>query len=675
MSETEHKPALRQLIVRQRPAAHPELESLLQTLQQAYGLDAYTARQRLVGAGLALFGKGPPAQTGKIADLLQRHGFACWLIAPQRPEFAPARLRSLEIRAQEILLETVEGTLNMVRGAPAVGVLADLSGQLVDKHVKRLLAQNTYRGRDGLVVLSRGEMMRAILQGQPVFDLYLLDHQGEITAAARVLPGRFNVDGLGGRATMSSRQNLQAMVELVEEYAEPFRLHCDFGLSQLPKCSLRRSDESPSALLENLDSLTRYGWLVARLRGAGRPAERSRSTDQATVTAAATGAVIGQPALGAALGGSVDHGLPGLDEAAAEINAALADSPPEPSTEDVEGGRRDLPPPPDRPEGARAWKGSVLATGGTVIALVLGFEAGGDQLFRLLFRNSLAAGTVFALQAVGLFWGGFYFIMLKRRVENTPTSRIRSIAMGMVEVHGRARRQYALVAPMTQAACAWYRLRKYRKDSRDRWKMVREIDSNHVPFQVEDDTGRVTVDPQRASVKAKVRQTGYPGQSPLTFTAFGSSNDEDEKWVEDLIYEGTSLYVLGYAQSQRQERPSLKERTLAHLRQLKLDPDTLARYDADGDGRIDDREWEVARSDAEQSALREHLAATGIRKRQEEHVVIAHPPQRGLPFIIAETVSEADLVRKYQWRSLPLLLGGLVALAVALYKFLQYFGF
>ena len=257
-------------------------------------------------------------------------------------------------------------------------------------------------------------------------------------------------------------------------------------------------------------------------------------------------------------------------------------------------------------------------------------------------------------------------------VENTPTSKVRSVAMGLVEVHGRTKRLYALVAPMTQSACAWYRLRKYRKDNNKSWKLVKEVNSNHVPFQVDDGTGRVIVDPAGASIKAKAQQTGYPGQSPLTFTAFGNSVDEDEKWIEDVIYEGTSVYVLGYAQPLRKERVSLRERTMAMLRQLKLDPELMERYDTNRDGVIDEAEWQNARNDAEQEAMRDHLEEGSARKRQEEHVLIGKGPQRSLPFIITETVSEADLVRKYGLISIPLLIAGLGAMILALYKFLQY---
>ena len=661
-----------QLIIRQRPAANPEMDILLQELQGDFGLDTYTARQRLIGPGLALFGKGALEKTRKISALLQLHGFACWLIEPQKPAFATDLLRSLEIHDDHVLFACQKGSVQLERGASVVGVLADLSGGLADKHVKRLLAQNTYRGSDALEVISRDEMIKTILQGQPVFDFYLLDEGNMVRHAVQVMPGRFNVDGLGSRATMSTKQNLQALVKLVEEYAGSFRFYCDFGLSQLPRCDVKRASDGPSAAMENLDSLTRYGWLVTQLHGDGRPAAEQQPSP-GLVPGAAVAAVVGRPALGALLGANDGvSAVPGLNEVAQEIRRSFDDDgstvqPP------VEGQpeRRDLPVPPERPAAKQAWGKLFIMVSAAAGGFAIANGGAGSELFRFLSRDGMAV-VVPLIAAVSMLWGGFHFMRLKRRVENTPTSKVRSVAMGLVEVHGRTKRLYALVAPMTQSACARYRLRKYRKDNNKGWKLVKEVNSNHVPFQVDDGTGRVTVDPTGASVKAKVQQSGYPGQSPLTFTAFGSGYDEDEKWVEDVIYEGTSVYVLGYAQPLREERMGVRERTMVKLRQLKLDPQAMHRYDTDGDGVIDEAEWQEARNDAEQEAMREHLGEGQARKRQEEHVVIGKGPQRSLPFVIAETVSEADLVRKYGYIGLALLVAGVGAMSLALYQLLDY---
>ena len=56
-----------QLIVRQKPSTGDELEPLLNSLSSEFGLDSFTARQRLTGQGLAMFGRGNLQQTNKIA--------------------------------------------------------------------------------------------------------------------------------------------------------------------------------------------------------------------------------------------------------------------------------------------------------------------------------------------------------------------------------------------------------------------------------------------------------------------------------------------------------------------------------------------------------------------------------------------------------------------------------
>jgi hypothetical protein len=624
-----------------------------------------------------LFGKGGLEKTGQIAALLHRYGFACWQNLPERPGFRPSRLRGLEIHNDYILFECQGGAVRLERGAPVIGVFADISGALIDKHVKRLLAQNTYRGRDALEPLSHDELLPAIFQGQAVFDFYLLDNQGQPQHAVRVLPGRFNPVGLGERSSLSARGNLEAMLGLVEEYAQDFRLHCDFGLSQLPKCQVQRLGESPSALEDNLKSLTHYGWLLARLQGDGLSEKMSSPyADEASLVAGVAAAtLVGQPALGAVMGGDgVAGSLPGLKEVAREIKGALAEE--ESADHRLKGEeapvKKDLPPPPERPE-TRMRPAQIVATIGTFLGFGLFFLAlkGNSSPLKFIVQYGVGTGLFTGLLALFLFWSGLHFVRLKRKIENTPTSKVRSLAMGMVEVHGRARRQYALVAPMTQAACVYYRLRKYRRDRNNKWKLVKDVDSSHVAFQIDDGTGCVIVAPQGASVKAKTRQSGSPGQTPLTFTTVNNT-DEDEKWVEDIIYEGTTLYILGFAQPLRTERRSLRDRTVEKLRELKLDRKALHRYDADGDGQISEDEWQQARSDAEQTALKEHLAEGTERKRQEEHVVITHPPQRSMPFVIAEAVSEAHLVRNYGLFSLPLMAAGLIMAGFALYQLLKF---
>ncbi|MBE0599638.1 MAG: hypothetical protein IH614_20550, partial [Desulfuromonadales bacterium] len=235
-----------------------------------------------------------------------------------------------------------------------------------------------------------------------------------------------------------------------------------------------------------------------------------------------------------------------------------------------------------------------------------------------------------------------------------------SMAMGMVEVHGRAERQHALVSPMTHLACVWYRLRRYRRH-RQGWRLT-SSSSGAVPFFLDDGTGRVQIDPRRATIRPRHRQEGYGHGGIFLSAGVGS---QDEKWVEEVIAEGTYLYVLGFARARRPLAPSLAERTRERLRRLKGDPAALRQFDSDGDGRISAEEWEAARIGMEQAALGDQLSEALTPRRQEEQVVIGRPGGRLLPFIIAETASEAHLAGRYGIAAAVLLAAGLLAAGLA----------
>ena len=110
---------------------------------------------------------------------------------------------------------------------------------------------------------------------------------------------------------------------------------------------------------------------------------------------------------------------------------------------------------------AHSLKLSLKKSLGAVAGVLAGVSVSVDlEALNWLFTRGMTAGVLPGLASLGLFWGGINCIRLKRQIENTPTSKVRSIAMGMVEVHGRTRRVYALISPLTNSACAWYRIRK-----------------------------------------------------------------------------------------------------------------------------------------------------------------------------------------------------------------------
>src|SRR5579872_498909 len=107
-----------------------------------------------------------------------------------------------------------------------------------------------------------------------------------------------------------------------------------------------------------------------------------------------------------------------------------------------------------------------------------------------------------AAAGVYLFYRGFRMLQRKRLIEDTPTSKIRSAAIGLVEVSGLANGPYTIPAPVSQLPCYFHRTMVWiyvQTGKSKRWKKVVD-DRLHVPFYLEDETGRVLVDPSNAEL-------------------------------------------------------------------------------------------------------------------------------------------------------------------------------
>jgi hypothetical protein len=112
------------------------------------------------------------------------------------------------------------------------------------------------------------------------------------------------------------------------------------------------------------------------------------------------------------------------------------------------------------------------------------------------------------MEAVGACAGIYFFVrgflILQRRqlIRNTPASKLRSASLGLVEVSGLATGPYTLTAPITGATCYCYRTVAWRLEQAGKnkeWKKVAE-ESLHVPFFLDDNTGKVLVDPRGAEL-------------------------------------------------------------------------------------------------------------------------------------------------------------------------------
>src|SRR5260370_40897180 len=98
-----------------------------------------------------------------------------------------------------------------------------------------------------------------------------------------------------------------------------------------------------------------------------------------------------------------------------------------------------------------------------------------DPIFALN-QLTLLAAVGFA-GGLYLFVRGFRLLTRKRLLLNTPTSKIRSASLGLVEVSGLATGPYTLPTPIAGAPCFLYRTTAWQKGDESKtgdWKKVAE---------------------------------------------------------------------------------------------------------------------------------------------------------------------------------------------------------
>jgi hypothetical protein len=128
-------------------------------------------------------------------------------------------------------------------------------------------------------------------------------------------------------------------------------------------------------------------------------------------------------------------------------------------------------------------------------------------LSTLLLRSSNPAGLlVWCLiglcAGIYLFYEGFRLLQRRRLILDTPASKIRSAALGMVELSGLAVGPYTLVAPITARPCYYHRtfVWEWKQAGKNKQWVKVAAECKHVIFFLDDNTGKVMVDPRGADL-------------------------------------------------------------------------------------------------------------------------------------------------------------------------------
>jgi len=260
-------------------------------------------------------------------------------------------------------------------------------------------------------------------------------------------------------------------------------------------------------------------------------------------------------------------------------------------------------------------------------------------LLLLAFRIGTPTGWLCVLTAIGLI-SLFLWVANFRRaraVGDTPTSRVASAPQGYVELCGQVRAHpgYDRVSPVSALPCVWYRYKIEEKSGRD-WNTVDHGVSSDT-FLLDDGSGQVIVDPDFAEVMT---------------TRHRKWTQDDRRYNEWLLTPGDRIYAIGQFTTVGGASSSLDVEgdVGSLLSEWKTNQAELKRrFDLDGDGKVDLKEWELARHAARREVLKHH---TEIRSQPGSNLL--RKPADGRLFLLSNLDSE-KLARRYViWTALQL---------------------
>jgi hypothetical protein len=190
----------------------------------------------------------------------------------------------------------------------------------------------------------------------------------------------------------------------------------------------------------------------------------------------------------------------------------------------------------------------------------------------------ITIGGLLALIGLAIIAIGFIFFRKKRLIENIPTSKIRSIAMGLVEIFGQVIpiKEQIFRSPFTDKECVYYQftIEEYRSSGKNsNWVTIKKGEQKGL-FYLKDDTERVMINPTGATIEARKDfeyQSGLGKDPPEQVIRFLSANNlahegflglnKTMRYRETIISPDDTLYIMGTAG----ENPFNKEVTANHV--------------------------------------------------------------------------------------------------------------
>jgi hypothetical protein len=173
--------------------------------------------------------------------------------------------------------------------------------------------------------------------------------------------------------------------------------------------------------------------------------------------------------------------------------------------------------------------------------------------------DHLSFGAVLALFGGPMFFvQGFRDLRVKRLIQNTPTARIRSMAMGLVEINGKVGARSTVTAPFSGRPCVYWQIDIATRGGgrRRNWTTVHK-DASGNPFFLRDGTGTALVYPHDAECKVtfQIEEECLGVTLPEPYVSYVKSLGPRHllwqlgtmRFRERILEDGQEVYVLGTA--------------------------------------------------------------------------------------------------------------------------------
>lgn len=281
--------------------------------------------------------------------------------------------------------------------------------------------------------------------------------------------------------------------------------------------------------------------------------------------------------------------------------------------------------------------GRFITSGGQLLLIGIGAQIDTPQGWQI------CGGLVAAVSL--LAWASTW--RRARAFDDTPTSRVASAAQGYAELQGRGRPLAGtpLLGALSHLPCLWYRYRIERRRD-NKWEHEESGESD-ASFILDDGSGTCVIDPEGAEVLPAHKDTWTQGDYRHT---------EWRLLANEPLYALGEFHTVGSQDLQLDRAADVK----ALLADWKTQPQALLRFDLDGDGALDMREWQLARAQARREVDRQHREA----QRQPELHVMRRPADDRI-YMISGLPPE-KLARRYRlWSAFHLVIffGALVFVA------------